>query len=155
MKKCKYCKSEIDEKAKICPHCRKKQGSSIFSKLLGVILLIVGIGLTISGMGENSSSISGSSSEKITLLNGHTGSVESEYSYEIIGTLKNNTNREYSYIQVEFYTYNSDGNLLDTCIANNSGFEANGTWKFTASCFFPNGNAKEVVSYKLKEITQW
>lgn len=25
MKKCKYCQSEIDEKAKYCPNCRKKQ----------------------------------------------------------------------------------------------------------------------------------
>lgn len=40
MKKCKYCQSEIDQKAKICPHCRKKQSNT------GVILTIV-ISLTI------------------------------------------------------------------------------------------------------------
>lgn len=25
-KVCKYCKEEIDAKAKVCPHCQKKQG---------------------------------------------------------------------------------------------------------------------------------
>lgn len=25
-KVCKYCKSEIPKKAKVCPNCRKKQG---------------------------------------------------------------------------------------------------------------------------------
>ena len=28
-KVCKYCKSEIDAKAKICPNCRKKQGGKL------------------------------------------------------------------------------------------------------------------------------
>ena len=27
VKVCKYCRSEIDKKAKVCPHCQKKQGS--------------------------------------------------------------------------------------------------------------------------------
>ena len=33
--------------------------------------------------------------------------------------------------------------------------EANGKWKFTASCFFENVNSGDVKSYKIKEITQW
>lgn len=96
-----------------------------------------------------------SNSEKISLLGGHTGKVESEYSYEITGTLQNNTDKDFSYVQVEFYAYDSDGNLLDTCLDNNSGMEANGKWKFTASCFFENANSGDVKSYKIKEITQW
>ena len=93
--------------------------------------------------------------EKFTLLEGYNGYVDSEYSYKITGSIKNNKNKEYSYVQVEFYTYDSEGNLLDTCLANNSGLEASGTWKFEASCFFSNGNASDVASYKLKEITGW
>ncbi len=158
MKKCKHCQSEIDDKAKICPKCRKKQGMPTW---LIVILVIVGISILGSAFGgessseENKPSGSTEEKEKISLLEGHTGNVESEYSYEISGSLKNNTDKEYTYVQVEFYTYDSEGNLLDTCLANNNGFEANGTWKFTASCFFGDGNAKDVKSYKLKEITQW
>lgn len=42
MKKCKYCQTEIDNKAKICPNCRKKQGPHILRwVLLGLFALII------------------------------------------------------------------------------------------------------------------
>ena len=158
MKKCKHCQTEIDANAKICPNCRKKQGMPIW---LIIILVIIGIGVISSIGSENSSSNNDNPSgvtnntEKISLLDDYIGRVESEYSYEISGTLKNNTSTNYSYVQIEFYVYDEDGNMLDTCLGNNSGLEANGTWKFTASCFFTNGGSNKVASYKLKEITQW
>lgn len=45
MKKCKYCQSEIDKKAKICPNCRKKQGSGVLKGIcifFGIFLIVVG-----------------------------------------------------------------------------------------------------------------
>lgn len=157
MKKCKHCQTEIDSKAKICPNCRKKQGKPIWL----IVLIVFFVLAVLSGVTGNDSTnedeetVQTSTEEKISLLDGHSGSVESSYSYEITGTLQNNTDNDYSYVQVEFYAYDSAGNLLDTCLANNSGMEANGTWKFTASCFFSDSNASEVASYKLKEITKW
>ena len=66
MKKCKYCQSEIDAKAKICPKCNKKQGN-FFQKhpILTVIvaLIIVGIIASSSGGSENSNK-SGSNNTK-------------------------------------------------------------------------------------------
>lgn len=42
MKKCKYCQSEIDAKAKVCPNCRKKQGPKIVKwVVIGLLALIV------------------------------------------------------------------------------------------------------------------
>lgn len=39
---CKHCKSEIPYEAKVCPQCRKKQGSGCLVKILiGVIALII------------------------------------------------------------------------------------------------------------------
>lgn len=38
-KKCKHCKSEIDKKAKVCPHCQKKQGGIVKWIVIGVIVL--------------------------------------------------------------------------------------------------------------------
>lgn len=46
-KQCKYCKQEIDAKAKICPHCRKKQTPS--GCLIAVIAVVVIIVIAIAG----------------------------------------------------------------------------------------------------------
>ena len=43
MKKCKYCKTEIDKDAKICPNCRKKQRSKIWV-VIGIFIIFIGIG---------------------------------------------------------------------------------------------------------------
>lgn len=156
MKKCKHCQSEIEDKAKVCPNCRKKQGMPTWLIVILVIFGIIIISSIISGDSDSSNNPTGTTTkEKISLLDGHSGRVDGSYSYEITGTLQNNTDQDYSYVSVEFYVYDSEGNLLDTCLDNNSGMEANGKWKFTASCFFTDGNAKKVSSYKLKEITQW
>lgn len=52
MKKCKHCQSEIDDKAKICPNCRKKQGIPTWIIVIGVIIVLGAI----AGNGGNSTS---------------------------------------------------------------------------------------------------
>ena len=52
MKKCKYCQQEIDAKAKICPHCKKKQSNPIIRAVcifFGVILICGGISTAFGG----------------------------------------------------------------------------------------------------------
>lgn len=44
MKKCKHCQSEIDDKAKICPNCKKKQGG-VGKTILIVVGVIVALGI--------------------------------------------------------------------------------------------------------------
>ncbi len=41
MKKCKYCQTEIDSKAKVCPHCRKKQSNIQKWIIIGVVVILV------------------------------------------------------------------------------------------------------------------
>ena len=41
MKKCKYCKTEIDKKAIICPNCKKKQNNPI-KIIVAIFIIIVG-----------------------------------------------------------------------------------------------------------------
>ena len=41
MKKCKHCQSEIDDKAKICPHCRKKQNKPIFRWIVIIVFVLL------------------------------------------------------------------------------------------------------------------
>ncbi len=38
-KKCKHCQSEIDKKAKVCPACRKKQGSILKSVVIAIVVI--------------------------------------------------------------------------------------------------------------------
>jgi len=54
-KKCKYCAMMIPKEAKICPHCRKKQGTSFIVGFLAVIVTIFLFGLIISMISTPSS----------------------------------------------------------------------------------------------------
>ncbi len=73
-------------------------------------------------------------------------------SYYIEGTVKNNSSTEYSYVQVEFNTYDADGNVVGSCLDNINNLDANGTWKIKAIC---SGDAETIASYKLKGFTAW
>lgn len=63
-KVCKYCKSEIDAKAKICPNCRKKQGGKLKWIIIAIVVLAI-LG-SLSDGGDDSSSNSSSNSTKST-----------------------------------------------------------------------------------------
>ena len=56
MKKCKYCQTEIDKKAKICPQCHKSQANPFLTALriiLGIFIVFIGIGV-IASIGSDS-----------------------------------------------------------------------------------------------------
>ena len=61
LKACKYCKQPIDKTAKICPFCRKKQGSSVLAVLLIIFIAIFVLPVVV-GLGSSNNSGSGSSS---------------------------------------------------------------------------------------------
>lgn len=156
MKKCKYCKSEIDAKAKICPKCHKKQG---MPKWLIVIIVIVVLAIIVSASGgESNGSTSGGKSpvkttqpqEKFTLVESYKSDESNEYFYYIEGKIQNNKDRDFSYVQVTFTTYDKEGNTIGSCLDNNSGLQANGTWKFKAIC---SDGVNEIDHFELKEIT--
>ena len=92
--------------------------------------------------------------EKFTLQEGHSGSTDKYgMSYTIEGSIKNNTSKKYSYVQVTFNLYDSDGAQIGSALANINNLEADGLWKFKAIGSL--GNGKSVASYKLMEITGW
>ena len=164
--KCNSCGKEVDNTAKNCPGCGAKIKKPIYKKIwFWVIIVILVVGIASSGNSEsskNSSSENSSSNnnkktttkdESLVLEEGHTGSAD-EYgiSYNIEGYVKNNSDKEYSYVQIEFTAYDAEGNVLDSCLDNNSGLEANGRWKFKAIC---TTDADKIASYKFKKITKW
>ena len=50
----------------------------------------------------------------------------------LVGTVKNNSDKQYSYVQVEFNLYDESGAQIGTTFANVNNLEAHGTWKFEA-----------------------
>lgn len=160
---CKKCKSEIDNTAKVCPHCRKKQGMPLW---LIVVLVIVGISMISSfsssetNSGEEKTGTTNNKSnkttEKFTLLDGHNGFAgDYNIGYYVEGYVQNNTDKEYSYVSIEFNLYDSEGALIGTAIDNVNNLESNGKWKFKASSLTTSEETASVASYKLKEITGW
>ena len=159
--KCKSCDKEIAITAKTCPGCGAKVKKPIYKKVwFWAIIIFVVIIAASSGGSETSSSSSSntettqtSKKEALVLEEGHHGAPD-EYgvAYYIEGYVKNNTDKDYSYVQIEFTAYDAEGNTIDSCIDNNSGLEANGRWKFKAMCLT---DAEKIASYKFKEITKW
>ena len=154
MKKCKHCQSEIDDKARVCPNCGKKQGKPILLIII-IVIIIIAVIATLGGGGEteNEPSQTGTTEKKenLVLEDGYSGSLD-EYGalYYIEGYVKNNSDKNYEYVQIEFTAYDSEGNTLGSCYDNTSSLEADGRWKFKASCV---DETDKIASYKLKEIT--
>lgn len=151
MKKCRYCKSEIDSKAKICPNCRKNQVGPV-RRIVGAVILFIGICILVANCDAFKKAAQDIENSKFTLIDDYGYSDEYGFAYYIEGTVKNNTNKKYSYVQITLNTYDADGNLIGSCLDNINNFEANGTWKIKAIC---SGDAKSVKSYKLMDFTSW
>ncbi|MCL6575147.1 FxLYD domain-containing protein [Kyrpidia sp.] len=64
------------------------------------------------------------------------------------GTVKNNSNRKYGYVQVEINLYDGDGNQVGSTLANANNLEPGATWKFRAPVFEDN-----VKQFKVVDIT--
>lgn len=146
MKKCKYCQSEIDKKAKICPNCRKSQSSSALRIFIGVILGLIIIIAIVTG-GNNTTSEENFTYEVVKQYADEYG-----FSYYIEGTVKNNKSKEYAYVQIEFVCYDSEGNNLGTAIDNTNNLLGNETWKFKAIGLFTD---QKVDHCDYKETTGW
>ena len=89
---------------------------------------------------------------KFTLYNDKGYSDEYGFAYYIEGTVENNTNNNYSYVQVMFNVYDENGSVIGSCLDNINNLEGNGTWKIKAIC---SGEAKDIKSYKLTGFTSW
>lgn len=148
MKKCRYCKSEIDQKAKVCPNCRKKQTNPLVKFVIAVLIIIVII-VACSNLGKE---VEKEQQSRFTLTNDRGYADEYGIAYYIEGSVKNNTNTTYSYVQITFNSYDAEGNQVGSCVDNINNLEANGTWKIKAICL---GDASTIASYKFVEFTSW
>lgn len=65
----------------------------------------------------------------------------------ITGKVKNNSNKNYSYVQITFSVYDTEDNKIGTCMDNISGLSAGETWSFEAI-----GEGVNNCTYYLEEI---
>mgnify|MGYP000993857118 CR=1 FL=1 len=66
----------------------------------------------------------------------------------VAGTVRNNTNRQYSYVQVEINLYDDSGAQVGSTLANTNNLEPGGTWKFKALVL-----EDSATKFKIKDVT--
>lgn len=150
MKSCKECGAEISGSAKVCPKCGKKQRSVAKTIIIVIaVLFVIGAIASAGGSGENTNEVK-EATERFTLVSDEmtTDSIGSCY---IEGTIQNNTDKSYTYVQVTFNIYDANGNQLGTAVDNINNLEPNATWKYKAIGL----TTEKVQSYKFVEITGW
>jgi hypothetical protein len=76
--------------------------------------------------------------------------VPGEFSSNIVGVVKNNTNKTYDYLQISFTLYDANDNVVDTAFTNINNVKPGQTWKFEAMYF-----EESAVRWELDEITGW
>lgn len=157
MKKCKFCKSEIDNDAKVCPVCKRDQCQFHIGKILITVFLILVLCVLISSCTYKinyNNAISGNETNKDSFDYEVTNSYQDSIgAYYIEGNVKNNTSKEYDYLQISFVCYDSNGNNLGTAIDNTNNLLGNETWKFKAMGLFDYETSVDHCDYK--EITGW
>ena len=106
---------------------------------------------TVDKSGSVSSGSSGSSStaSDLQLVESHVETGDYGIKY-IVGSVKNNGAKTYSYVQVTINLYDNSGAQVGSTLANVNNLEPGGTWKFKAYW-----TEKDGTSYKIKEITGW
>ena len=120
-----------------------------------IVIVVVAIASSQGGTTTTGSNSTSSTEQKQTQTQEKFSLVDSEgnydgFAYYVNGTIKNNTDKQYSYVQVTFNLYDASGAQIGTAMANINNLEGNGTWKFKAI-----GGTQNATSYKLAEITGW
>lgn len=88
-----------------------------------------------------------SSNPDLELLNAE--AQEGKYGNKmIVGSVKNNTNKEYTYVQVEINLYDDTDAQVGSTLANANNLEPGATWKFEAPILEENA-----TKFKVKDIT--
>lgn len=176
MKLCKHCRSEIDAAATTCPVCHKQQGLTkgqrnilLFLGIPFILFLIMSWGSedsikdeknTVGGDVVATKDYSGEVKDILNEIEGTedlsiVGEVEfirEKYSTYFTGIVKNNTDDDMRYAQIEFSLYDKDGNLLGSAWDNISNLKAGGTWKFKASSYLSSELEKTIDTWELVEI---
>lgn len=114
---------------------------------MGVIVSLIGVAFVQGGCDVKTGEPGKGKDLEVTELRWETGEFGSRF---VVGTLKNNTNKRYSYVQVEINLYDKEGNLVGSTLDNVNNLDPHGTWKFKAVVM-----EEDAVEAKLKGVTGW
>ena len=74
--------------------------------------------------------------------------VQGPYSGYITGSIRNNSARQYKYVQISFKLYDGTGVQVGSTSTNLSDFEGHGVWKFKAVVF-----EREARTCRVKDLS--
>jgi hypothetical protein len=160
LKKCKECGESVSTQAVSCPKCGavlKKKSSCLGVIVAALFCLSVFWFLKIAHFDTTSEQFNTPSDDKST-----TATTTNRKNLEVLdykwtrgdfglrmitGTVKNNTNKKYNYVQVEINLYDESGTQVDSTLANVNNLEPQSSWRFEAPVI--NDSAKTA---KVKEV---
>ena len=161
---CSNCGKEIEDNSKFCKHCGTGCDSNESSQLKtesnneseniikqvcsvigGLIFLAIIFNIGIFNFGGISSTNEGKSIN-LEVTESHTCDL-GYGARAICGSVKNNTNRNIGYAQVEINLYDKNENIIGSTADNINNLEANSIWKFKAPIIEDN-----VTTYKIKNV---
>ena len=171
MKQCKFCRTEIDDKAKVCPQCGRKQPSKV--KIIVLIVLIAFCAFiviaAITGGNESTGNpprvtgtVETQTPENVDLVaklsynklatQTDPEAGQTNYGSQLInGVLKNTSGKKLSYVQVTFALYDQDGNQIGTAIDNLNDLTPDSTWKYSAITL----DTQQFYSFELTSVDAW
>lgn len=174
MMTCKACGGEIAASAKSCPKCGAKNKKPFYKQVwFWIIIVIFVIAVGSAGGSDSSTEVNSDNGASSATTDTNKKSVEKKEKFEVVdgvdgitveqdmfatyfsGVVQNNTNKEYSYVQIEISLYDADGALLGTALDNVNNLEANGKWKFRAMSMLTSDLNAEIASWKITDITGW
>lgn len=100
LKKCKYCCKEIDAKAKVCPHCGKKQKNKKLLVIAGIIAIIAIVGIAGGTAGKDNDKKVGD----ISSSSGETEKSASDMIYAGVGQYVEGENWKISLLDAKTYS---------------------------------------------------
>jgi len=112
-KKCKHCAMTIPKEAKICPHCRKNQGTSIGVWILAIIFILFGIGMCQNMLSSNNPTQKPVVTKSEPVLEVQKWNWHKEYDYAIAeGTVKNISSESINNVEAVMMIYDKKGNFI-------------------------------------------
>lgn len=120
--------------------------------LIFVVVVVLGLGILGACAGGSDNSGSGSNEEQQKQEFTLEGDIETSMEYDMpkfTGTIKNNTDSEKSYVEIEFVLYDSEDTQVGTALANTTTLKAGGTWKFEATSIDPSAAEYDHYEYTI------